>query len=62
MAGAQIRVNSGNFITARPIGVRKGVDFLYTGAVRKVDAFAIRGALDAGKAGAGCARRLFADR
>src|SRR5205085_1595295 len=46
MAGAQIRVNSGNFITARPIGVRKGVDFLYTGSVRKVDAFAIRGALD----------------
>src|SRR5690349_4559872 len=49
MAGAQIRVNSGNFITARPIGVRKGIDFLYTGAVRKVDAFAIRGALDAGE-------------
>jgi len=49
MAGAQIRVNSGNFITARPIGVRKGVDFLYAGAVRKVDAFAIRGALDAGE-------------
>ncbi|HET7671568.1 MAG TPA: amino-acid N-acetyltransferase [Burkholderiales bacterium] len=49
MAGAQIRVNSGNFITARPIGVRKGVDFQFTGAVRKVDAFAIRGALDAGE-------------
>jgi amino-acid N-acetyltransferase len=49
MAGAHIRVNSGNFITARPIGVRKGVDFQFTGAVRKVDAFAIRGALDAGE-------------
>jgi hypothetical protein len=49
MAGAQIRVNSGNFITARPIGVRKGVDFQFTGAVRKVDSFAIRGALDAGE-------------
>jgi amino-acid N-acetyltransferase len=49
MAGSQIRVNSGNFITARPIGVRKGVDFQFTGAVRKVDAFAIRGALDAGE-------------
>ena len=34
MAGAQIRVNSGNFITARPIGVRKGIDFQFTGAVR----------------------------
>src|SRR5690242_3808327 len=49
MAGAQIRVNSGNFITARPIGVRKGVDFMFTGAVRKVDTHAIRGALDAGE-------------
>ncbi|HEX7054403.1 MAG TPA: amino-acid N-acetyltransferase [Burkholderiales bacterium] len=49
MAGAQIRVNSGNFITARPIGVRKGVDFMFTGAVRKVDAQAIRGALDDGE-------------
>src|SRR3954464_1479639 len=49
MAGAQIRVNSGNFITARPIGVRKGIDFQFTGAVRKVDSFAIRGALDAGE-------------
>src|ERR671928_800645 len=49
MAGSQIRVNSGNFITARPIGVRKGIDFQFTGAVRKVDAFAIRGALDAGE-------------
>jgi hypothetical protein len=47
MAGAQIRVNSGNFITARPIGVRKGVDFLYTGAVRKVDAAALAAQLDA---------------
>jgi len=49
MAGSQIRVNSGNFITARPIGVKKGTDFQFTGAVRKVDSFAIRGALDAGE-------------
>ena len=49
MAGAQIRVNSGNFMTARPIGVRKGTDFQFTGAVRKVDAGAIRGALDDGE-------------
>src|SRR5258705_4957671 len=41
MAGAQIRVNSGNFITPPPIGVRKGVDFLYAGAVRKVDPLAL---------------------
>ena len=41
MAGAQIRVASGNYITARPIGVVKGTDFLFTGAVRKVDAAGI---------------------
>jgi amino-acid N-acetyltransferase len=49
MAGAQIRVASGNFITARPIGVRKGVDFQFTGAVRKVDAVGIARELDAGE-------------
>ena len=49
MAGAQIRVASGNFITARPIGVKDGVDFQFTGAVRKVDAAAIARLLDAGE-------------
>jgi amino-acid N-acetyltransferase len=49
MAGAQIRVASGNFITARPIGVRKGTDFQFTGAVRKTDAQAIERRLDAGE-------------
>src|SRR5580765_2961722 len=46
MARAQIRVVSGNYITARPIGVRKGVDFVFTGAVRKVDAAALSSHLD----------------
>jgi amino-acid N-acetyltransferase len=46
MARAQIRVASGNFITARPVGVVKGVDFQFTGAVRKVDAAAIARRLD----------------
>src|SRR5437773_1657427 len=49
MAGAQIRVASGNFITARPIGVLKGTDFQYTGTVRKVDAAAIARRLDDGE-------------
>jgi amino-acid N-acetyltransferase len=49
MAGAHIRVASGNYITARPIGVRKGTDFQFTGAVRKVDAVAIARRLDAGE-------------
>jgi amino-acid N-acetyltransferase len=39
-------VVSGNYITARPIGVRKGVDFQFTGAVRKVDAAALSAQLD----------------
>ena len=49
MAGAQIRVASGNFITARPIGVVKGTDFQFTGAVRKIDAVAVARRLDAGE-------------
>src|SRR3954464_6999430 len=48
MARAQIRVASGNYVTARPIGVRKGVDFQFTGNVRKVDAAAIASHLDVG--------------
>jgi len=38
MANADIRVASGNFVTARPRGVVDGVDMLYTGEVRKVNA------------------------
>jgi amino-acid N-acetyltransferase len=49
MAGAQIRVASGNYITAQPIGVRKGTDFQFTGGVRKVDATGIARRLDAGE-------------
>ncbi len=45
MAGARIRVASGNFITARPLGVRDGVDFEHTGEVRRVDAQALQKAL-----------------
>jgi amino-acid N-acetyltransferase len=48
MAGAVINTASGNFITAQPMGVHDGVDFQYTGSVRKVDAPAIAGCLDAG--------------
>jgi amino-acid N-acetyltransferase len=48
MAGAAINTVSGNFITARPMGVHDGVDYLHTGTVRKVDDAAIAGCLDAG--------------
>jgi len=46
MWGADIRVSSGNFVTAKPVGVVNGVDFQHTGEVRKVDADGIRRRLD----------------
>lgn len=49
MAGADIRVASGNFVTARPIGVLDGVDLQRTGEVRKVHATAIKDRLDHGE-------------
>jgi len=48
MAGARIRVSSGNFITAKPQGVIDGVDMQLTGEVRRVDTDAIRQRLDDG--------------
>lgn len=42
MAHAKVRVVSGNFVTARPLGILDGVDYMHTGVVRKVDADAIR--------------------
>jgi amino-acid N-acetyltransferase len=48
MAGARMRVASGNFVTARPLGVREGVDYCHTGEVRRVDGEAIRNYLDDG--------------
>jgi len=42
MAGARLRAASGNFVTARPYGVREGVDYCHTGEVRRVDGEAIR--------------------
>jgi amino-acid N-acetyltransferase len=46
MWGADIRVSSGNFVTAKPVGVVDGVDFGHTGEVRKIDAEGIRRRLD----------------
>jgi len=48
MAHSQIRVISGNFITARPVGILDGVDFMHTGLVRKIDALGIRRMIDGG--------------
>ncbi len=48
MAGATVRVMSGNFITARPVGIVDGVDFMHSGLVRKVDTAGIMRTLDMG--------------
>jgi amino-acid N-acetyltransferase len=47
-ANARIRVVSGNFVIAKPIGVRNGVDYLYSGMVRKVEVETIRARLENG--------------
>ena len=48
MADSTVRVISGNFITARPVGIVDGVDFQHSGVVRKVDTAGITKVLDMG--------------
>jgi amino-acid N-acetyltransferase len=48
MAGSTVRVISGNFITARPVGILDGVDFQHSGLVRKVDVASIQRTLQFG--------------
>jgi amino-acid N-acetyltransferase len=48
MAGVRIPVVSGNFVTARPLGVIDGVDYAHTGAVRRVDRETLRAVIDQG--------------
>ncbi len=48
MANSTVRVVSGNFLTARPVGIVDGVDFQHSGLVRRVDSAAIRRAIDIG--------------
>lgn len=48
MQGSRIRVCSGNFVTARPIGVLDGVDFQHTGRVRRIDSEGIHRQLQEG--------------
>jgi amino-acid N-acetyltransferase len=48
MANATVRVVSGNFLTARPVGIVDGIDFMHSGIVRRVDGAAIRRAIDIG--------------
>ena len=62
MAGARIRVSTGNFITAKPLGVRDGIDMQLTGEVRRVDTEAMRAAPRRRRHRADLAARLLADR
>src|ERR1700693_6517740 len=48
MAGAVLNTVYGNFITAQPMGVHDGIDFQYTGSVRKGDGQGIAGGVDGG--------------
>jgi amino-acid N-acetyltransferase len=48
MAGVRIPVVSGNFVTAKPLGVIEGVDYQHTGVVRRIDREALRRRLDDG--------------
>ena len=48
MHGSQIRVSTGNFVVAKPMGVRHGVDYKYTGSVRRIDSDGINMQLDYG--------------
>jgi amino-acid N-acetyltransferase len=46
MANSRVRIVSGNFVVARPVGIHRGVDLKLTGVVRKIDVDAIRASLN----------------
>ncbi|WP_161865733.1 MULTISPECIES: amino-acid N-acetyltransferase [Pseudomonas] len=46
MQGSRLRLTSGNFVTARPIGVLDGIDYHHTGEVRRIDRKGINRQLD----------------
>ena len=46
LTGARLRILGGNVVTAKPIGILDGVDYVHSGTVRRVDAEGVRGILD----------------
>ncbi|MDM3871927.1 amino-acid N-acetyltransferase [Porticoccus sp. W117] len=48
MQGSKIRVSAGNFVIAKPMGVRDGVDYKYTGLIRRIDTKGIKKQLEYG--------------
>jgi amino-acid N-acetyltransferase len=49
VAGGRVGIATGNFVIAKPLGVREGVDYCHTGEVRRIDAAGIHQQLDAGR-------------
>ena len=48
MAGARLRVASGNMVIAKPLGIVHGVDHQHTGEVRRIDTAALNAHLERG--------------
>ncbi len=46
MAGSSLKVASGNFVTAKPLGVIDGIDYCHTGEVRRINSQAINQQLE----------------
>lgn len=46
MSNSRLRVATGNFITAKPLGVIDGIDYQYTGEIRRIDVEAIKDRLN----------------
>jgi amino-acid N-acetyltransferase len=46
MSGSGLKVASGNFVTAKPLGVIDGIDYCHTGEVRRIDSNAIQQQLE----------------
>ena len=49
MSNALIRVNTGNYVSAKPLGVIEGVDYQLTGNIRHIDSDSIAGKLNKGE-------------
>ncbi|MFV2056414.1 MAG: amino-acid N-acetyltransferase [Thiohalomonadales bacterium] len=48
MEGADITISSGNYVKAKPYGIRNGINFLHTGEVRNINTIAVRAELEQG--------------
>ncbi len=44
----RLKIASGNFLSARPLGILHGVDMVFTGSIRKIDTHSIRQRLNEG--------------